>query len=112
MTTYGYDGLGRRVFKEHNGQRTLFYWAGNDLLSEHGPHGVVDYAIDCFWPHALWEDGQLRHVVVSDMGIPHELLDENGQQVWWGEYDAWVGVIRFGGQVDYAAARSNSAGAA
>nr|BDT35520.1 DUF6531 domain-containing protein [Myxococcus sp. MH1] len=92
-TTYGYDGTGRRVFKEHEGRRTSYYWAGNDLLSEQGPRGVTDYAIDNFWLHALWEDGELRHAIVSQLGVPRELLDEAGQCVWRGEYDAWGNLV-------------------
>jgi RHS repeat-associated protein len=34
LTRYGYDPLGRRVFKETNAKRTSFYWDGDALLAE------------------------------------------------------------------------------
>ena len=34
MTRYGYDPLGRRLFKETGDKRTLFYWDGDALVGE------------------------------------------------------------------------------
>lgn len=34
VTHYGYDPLGRRLFKETGEKRTLFYWDGNALVGE------------------------------------------------------------------------------
>lgn len=34
VTCYGYDPLGRRVFKETRGRRTLFYWDSDTLVGE------------------------------------------------------------------------------
>jgi RHS repeat-associated protein len=88
-TTFGYDGIGRRVFKEHRLLRTKFYWAGDDLLSEQTADTVTDYAIGEFIPDIIWENGEIRHVIISSIAMPYELLDEQGRIVWWGEYDDW-----------------------
>ncbi|WKB55813.1 RHS repeat-associated core domain-containing protein [Eleftheria terrae] len=40
VTRYGYDPLGRRLFKDTAGQRTCFAWDGNALLAE-WPAGAV-----------------------------------------------------------------------
>jgi RHS repeat-associated protein len=42
-----------------------------------------------FVSEALWENGQLRHVVNSQQGVPQELVDERGQLVWHGTFDDW-----------------------
>ena len=34
VTRYGYDPLGRRLFKETGDKRTLFYWDGDALVGE------------------------------------------------------------------------------
>jgi RHS repeat-associated protein len=93
-TNYGYDGLWRRVFKVHAGQKTEFYWMGDDLLCERTGEKVIDYAIGFFTPHILWEDGQLRHVLCGYLPLPHELVDQQGNFVWWGEYDPWGKLLR------------------
>jgi RHS repeat-associated protein len=40
ITLYGYDALGRRLFKETSGKRTQFYWDGDALVGEK----VIDLA--------------------------------------------------------------------
>jgi RHS repeat-associated protein len=89
LTRYGYDGFGRRLFKEHKGERTEFFWAGNDLLAERTGASVTEYAIDTFWPHLIWQDGQPRHAVVSPLGLIHELFDSAGRLAWSGTYSPW-----------------------
>lgn len=34
VTRYGYDPLGRRLFKDTDGRRTIFYWDGDALVAE------------------------------------------------------------------------------
>lgn len=92
-TRYGYDGLGRRVIKDQNGRETRYYWACNDLLSEHSPDGVIDYAIGEFVPDILWENGEIRHVVIAHVAMPYELLDRNGDLIWVGDYNEWGQLI-------------------
>jgi RHS repeat-associated protein len=97
LTRYGYDGFGRRLFKENNGERTDFFWAGNDLLAERAGPSVTEYAVDTFWPHLIWEDGQPRHAIVSPPGLIHELLDSSGRVAWSGTYSPWGELINESG---------------
>lgn len=94
QTSFGYDGLGRRVSKTHNRQITYFFWAGNDLLAEQTGEDMIEYAIGEFEPHIIWENGELHHVVTAHMEMPYELLDAQGELVWWGEYDDWGLLLR------------------
>jgi RHS repeat-associated protein len=87
--TFGYDGLGRRVWKESGGVRTDYLWAGDDLLAERSPGRAVEYAVAGFEPWALWVDGELRHAVTTPLGPVTELLDREGRQVWQGRPDEW-----------------------
>jgi len=93
QTSYGYDGLGRRVCKLRKGLETRYYWAGDNLLSEQTHATVLDYAIGEFYPDAVWENGKIRHVVRSYRGMPCELVDDEGQMVWHGQYDDWGSLV-------------------
>jgi len=42
---------------------------------------------------ALWDNGELRHVVHSQQGVPQELVDERGKLVWQGSFDDWGRLI-------------------
>lgn len=98
-TRFGYDGAGRRVFKEHLGHRTEYYWSGDDLVCERSPGRVIDHAIDGAWPHLMWLDGRALHAVVDPRGVVHELLDEHGALAWHGDYDDWGALARASGDV-------------
>ena len=69
--------------------RTEYFWAGDDLLAEVRSSGLTEYAMWGFVADALWEDGQLRHVVHSQQGVPQELVDGGGKLVWQGVFDDW-----------------------
>lgn len=92
-TTFGYDAFGRRTSKEHDGNRTVYYWCGDDLLAEEKGEHLKEYAIFSSWPMSLWEDGKVRHIVTSHHGLPQELIDDHGQVMWKGEYDDWGRLI-------------------
>jgi RHS repeat-associated protein len=114
-TRFGYDAIGRRVFKHHQpapaasttlgdvqsasapsaslAVRTHYYWAGDDLLAEERAGQLVEYATWGFVTSALWEDGRLRHVINSAQGVPQELVDDAGNLVWQGTFDDWGKLI-------------------
>lgn len=69
--------------------RTDYFWAGDDLLAESREGSLAEYAMWGFVTEALWENGNLRHVVNSQQGVPQELLDDRGQLVWQGTFDDW-----------------------
>lgn len=42
---------------------------------------------------AIWDDGQIRHVVNSQQGVPFELLGDDGKLLWRGRYDEFGGLV-------------------
>ena len=96
---YGYDAFGRRVFKEVNGTRTQFVWAGSRLLHEitwdgqgRNPSGdVTDYL---FFPEtdALLAIRRQTYTHWAAFGHRYEvvcLTGVDGEPVWQAEYDAF-----------------------
>jgi RHS repeat-associated protein len=73
--------------------RTQYFWAGDDLLAEAREGALTEYAMWGFVAEALWENGQLRHVVNSQQGVAQELIDQNGKLVWQGTFDDWGKLI-------------------
>jgi RHS repeat-associated protein len=73
--------------------RTQYFWAGDDLLAEAREGQLTEYAMWGFVSEALWENGQLRHVVNSQQGVPQELVDPNGKLIWQGTFDDWGKLI-------------------
>lgn len=61
VTLYGYDPLGRRLFKETNGERTWFGWDGDALAFDHVPGRAVPPASVPDWqPGPLTSAGRLQ----------------------------------------------------
>ncbi len=69
--------------------RTQYFWAGDDLIAEVRDGGLTEYAMWGFACEALWENGELRHVINSQQGVPQELIDACGKLVWQGVFDDW-----------------------
>jgi RHS repeat-associated protein len=106
LTTYGYDPLGRRLFKETRGLRTWFGWDGDTLALDvagervrefvHRPGGFVPFA-------ALQSTGAAAAAVlyyVNDPnGCPTRVVDARGRALWLARHGAW-------GEAEVLAARS------
>ncbi|MBI2807784.1 MAG: RHS domain-containing protein [Planctomycetes bacterium] len=108
-TRYGYDPLGRRLFKETAGIRTLFFWDGDALVGE----TVVDatkpnekkpireyvYYPETFEPLALIvadaESRQVYNYHNDPNGCPTRMTDAKGRVKWGVTYTAWGKVSRF-----------------
>lgn len=88
-TLYRYDGLGRRIAAERDGEQTDFFWWSNDLLCERRKATVVDYFTATFVPQAMWIDNDIRYIVSSYTLQPSELVDRSGAVVWFGDHDVW-----------------------
>jgi len=106
QTRFAYDALGRRVWKDHEKApaaprdagarsrqadvcRTEYFWSGDDLLAEQRGAALTEYVMRGFVADAIWEDGSIRHVVVSPQGVPQELIDAKGKLIWQGSFDDW-----------------------
>jgi RHS repeat-associated protein len=97
VTTYGYDPLGRRLFKETQGQRTWFGWDGDAMTMDviDGQAREFIYRPETFEPLAvLGQTAQSQqlgtlHYVNDPNGCPTRLIDGKGQVLWAASYSAW-----------------------
>jgi RHS repeat-associated protein len=96
---YGYDALGRRVYKKDASGTTLFMWEANRLLGERraGRTLIYVYGHNSFVPVAQIEsrDGaehskaEIRYYHTDQVGLPRELTARNGRVQWRAQYEAW-----------------------
>jgi RHS repeat-associated protein len=98
QTRFGYDAFGRRTWKDHRAgdgaaSQTRYFWSGDDLLADERGGRMTEYAMWGAVAQVIWEDGQIRHVVNSQQGVPQALLDGDGQTVWLGRFDEWGRLI-------------------
>jgi RHS repeat-associated protein len=90
-----YDPLGRRVWKSFRGQRTEFYWDGDQLAAEIFPDGRVriylhvdNLALTPFMfmeyegLEASPESGKRYFIFSDQIGTPIEVENELGKVVW------------------------------
>jgi RHS repeat-associated protein len=82
-TTYAYDPLGRRLFKETAGQRTWFGWDGDAMCFEatDGVSREFVYRPETFEPLALIATSTLIYVNDPN-GCPTRLIDQHGNVQW------------------------------
>ncbi len=100
-TRYGYDALGRRVWKRDDFGVTTFWWGGNRLLGESRGARTLTYLYeqDSFAPLAQVErvtaaspeaaSSTIRYYHNDQAGTPHELTDVDGAIRWRASYKAW-----------------------
>lgn len=91
ITEYGYDALGRRLFKNHNGIENKYLWDADNLLLEKCGSKSIQYlyyegGMD---PIGCWRDGRFYTYISNHLGVPQEMIDEAGRIVWAGKYDLW-----------------------
>lgn len=103
-TTYAYDPLGRRLYKETAGKKTWFGWDGDalalDVIEGHAREFV--YRPESFEPLALLgataagattPAGPLLYLNDPN-GAPTRLIDQSGQVMWSARYAAWGGIAQ------------------
>lgn len=93
-TEYGYDALGRRVFKETAGRRTRFGWDGDVLTAEAsgraagGPAFGLEHV---YYPQTVTPLAQLvsrpagptlLFYQTDPNGAPNRLVDAHGELQW------------------------------
>ena len=104
---FGYDALGRRVWKRHRGQITRFIWDGDVPLHEWA-EGEADRGSDSepiTWlfdpdgvrPLAKLAAGTRTAIITDDLGTPTSMLDERGAAVWSAETGIWGELLRVEG---------------
>jgi RHS repeat-associated protein len=120
---YTYDAFGRRVRKEivpaivvadlakgkgPEVQVTEFLWDGNalavELSSEHGARVHV-HAPGTLVPMLQAEGGEVFAVVCDHLGMPKELLGQDGRVAWAAAHSAWGRVVEVKRAANVAGAR-------
>lgn len=103
LTTYGYDALGRRLFKETDRRRTWFGWDGDALAFDWSPGDATRefvYEPESFEPAAMLVQmgSAVKHTLhyVSDPnGCPVRMVDDGGAVRWAAGYSACGQAVRF-----------------
>jgi RHS repeat-associated protein len=92
-TTYAYDPLGRRLFKETSGERTWFGWDGDamalDVTGTESREFV--YRPETFEPVAMLAARPFLYVNDPN-GCPTRLIDQHGHMWWAANYSLGRGV--------------------
>lgn len=96
ITEYGYDALGRRVYKKGPDGNVLFLWDEDRLLSENSAGQTITWLYEpgSFIPLAQMvqkdqTEKKIYYYHTDQIGTPHELTSEQGQIVWQARYKAW-----------------------
>ena len=95
-TVYGYDPLGRRVFKRTGKNTTWFGWDGDALIAE-GPAESTAwraqrkyvYYPGTFVPLALISGEASYRYHTDPNGCPTRLTKDDGKVVWAARHDVW-----------------------
>ena len=99
-TTYGYDALGRRVYKEVRGARTAFLWEGPVLAAEFvNDAPVASHYFFAFEPLVRWSGGDRLMPVTDVSGMVREVFDERAHALWQGSFDVYGNVIAQAGSI-------------
>lgn len=90
--TFGYDALGRRVWKRQGSETTEFGWDGDRLLFERGagvPGSRRDYVYRpaSFHPVLRLDGSESRIFCNDNISLPWKLLTADGTILWEADYD-------------------------
>jgi len=101
---FGYDPLGRRIYKEYKNRRTNWLWDGNVPLHEWETHStetllnVVTWIFEGgFVPCAKVTQDNSYSIVTDYLGTPTQMFDKDGTNVWDAELDIYGKVRTFRG---------------
>jgi RHS repeat-associated protein len=104
--TFGYDALGRRVYKEAKHTRTCWLWDGNTPLhewteTEKQPQiDLVTWVFEegGFVPAARLTETSNQSIVTDYLGTPVQMYDAKGEKTWEAELDIYGRVRTFVGR--------------
>jgi RHS repeat-associated protein len=93
---YGYDALGRRVFKADAFGTTVFAWDGDQQVLElrGASQNHTIYQPNSFVPLAQVHNGHLHHLHTDHLGTPLEASNDAGELTWRVTYRTWGNVVR------------------
>jgi len=106
QVTFGYDALGRRVWKRIHNTITKWIWDGNkplhdwkehalsgDILSDTtvGADGVITWLFDeDSFVRVAKLKGEKKYSIITDhLGTPVQMYQEDGTRFWQGELDSY-----------------------
>ena len=103
---FGYDPLGRRVWKEVKHQRTCWLWDGNVPLHEWQTTekeqliDVITWVFEegSFVPTARITDRSSQSIVTDYLGTPTQMYDSDGNKTWEAQLDIYSRVRTFAGR--------------
>jgi len=103
---FGYDALGRRVWKEVKHKRTCWLWDGNVPLhewTETKDEPRLDFITwvfedGSFVPTARITDKGSQSIVTDYLGTPTQMFDANGEKTWEANLDIYGRVRTFAGR--------------
>lgn len=91
---YGYDALGRRVFKHVAGVRTDFVWQSCDLAAElRDGQPPVWHFHQNQTPLAQWHGTERLVPVTSPIGVPELMVSGDGKPCWRVDLDAYGRIL-------------------
>jgi RHS repeat-associated protein len=102
---FGYDALGRRIWKQSAHARTRYIWAGSLLLretterlnagTEPSPASIQDYLYypGLSTPLATRIDGTVYCYHTDHLGTPRRLTDPKGRVVWSAQYSGFGQIV-------------------
>ncbi|MFZ2267356.1 MAG: RHS repeat-associated core domain-containing protein [Azonexus sp.] len=96
-TSYAYDPLGRRLYKETADHKTWFGWDGDAMAMDviAGQAREFVYRPESFEPLAMLGVTNSALLYINDPnGCPTRLIDTQGQVHWAASYAAWGGITR------------------
>lgn len=102
---FGYDALGRRVYKEVKNTRTCWAWDGNVPLHEWQKQkeepkiDIITWIFEegSFIPCARITDDNGYSIITNYLGTPTQMYDGEGNKTWHAELDIYGRVRTFDG---------------
>jgi RHS repeat-associated protein len=106
IVNFGYDPLGRRIWKEAKQKRTCWLWDGNVPLhewteTEREPLiDIVTWVFEdgTFVPTARITDKGCESIVTDYLGTPTQMYDSDGNKTWEADLDIYGRVRTFVGR--------------
>lgn len=106
--SFGYDALGRRIWKRYKSTITRWVWDGNVLLHEwkefeareSSPDDLITWIFEeeSFIPIGKTKGTRKFSIIADQLGTPFNIFDENGTKVWDGELDSYGKLRMFMGK--------------
>jgi RHS repeat-associated protein len=89
---YGYDPLGRRIFKRGPEGETRFRWDRDVVIHEERADAPLTswiFDIHTYKPLGARREGKLFPVLTDHIGTPREMLDAEGAIAWSADFGPW-----------------------